>query len=377
MSIAAGVPVPADFGQARDAVDRHLGQVLAGRTLESAGWERPDPLTLYVPMRGFTTATSAFAYGFDPAADPAGADGAFAGAPAGDDYLLRLYFSHYPAWPPSARFVNPATRQFAAGDERWLPDDHRGERAACPRELPGASGQVICCSATLEFYLVNHQVADQHRWQPGSSFACDAERPFPVHAPARLHRTAGTVRPVPGDTPLEPAGPPAAWEARGRRLLLPAEPAGRGHARVRPGGPRAPGSRRAAVRHPGQRGRGRGRRPRAWWCREQEGHRARYHVPHAAIAAASAATIDRGWVTLASFTPIPSEDVEHSWYDDRHAVSVRAISLVLPFYGRDPGDWPGRIGVHEYQDGWWHLLTAGQAATRISFAATRRCRSST
>jgi hypothetical protein len=33
------------------------------------------------------------------------------------------------------------------------------------------SGQVICCSATLEFYLIKHQVADQHRWQPGSSFA--------------------------------------------------------------------------------------------------------------------------------------------------------------------------------------------------------------
>ena len=81
MSIAPGVPVPADFGQARDAVDRHLGQVLAGRTLESVGWERPDPLTLYVPMRGFTTATTAVAYGFDPAADPASADRSFAGAP--------------------------------------------------------------------------------------------------------------------------------------------------------------------------------------------------------------------------------------------------------------------------------------------------------
>ncbi len=171
MSTAPGVPVPADFGQARDAVDRHLGQVLAGRTLESAGWERPDPLTLYVPMRGFTTTTTAVAYGFDPAADPASADGTFAGAPAGDDYLLRLYFSHYPAWPPSARFVNPATRQFAAVDGRWLPAITGASELHVHANYGGTSGQVICCSATLEFYLVNHQVADQHRWQPGSSFA--------------------------------------------------------------------------------------------------------------------------------------------------------------------------------------------------------------
>jgi hypothetical protein len=100
---------------------------------------------------------------------------------------------------------------------------------------------------------------------------------------------------------------------------------------------------------------------------QQEGHRARYYVPHAAIAAASAATIDHGWVTLGQLHSHPSGNVEHSWYDDRHAVSVRAISVVLPFYGRDPGDWPGRIGVHEYQDGWWHLLTAEQAAARVPF----------
>lgn len=170
MSIAPGAPVPADFGQARDAVDRHLSQGLAGRTLESAGWERPDPLTLYVPVRGFTAATTAVAYGFDPTVDPAGA-GAFADAPAGDDYLLRLYFSHYPAWPPSGRFVNPSTRQFAAGDERWLPAITGTNELHVHANYGGTSGQVICCSATLEFYLVNHQVAEQHRWQPGSSFA--------------------------------------------------------------------------------------------------------------------------------------------------------------------------------------------------------------
>ena len=171
MTIAAGVPVPADFGQARDAVDRHLGQVLGGRTLESVGWERSDSLTLYVPVRGFTAATQTVAYGFDPSEDPVGADNAFAAVPAGDDYLLRLYFSYYPAWPPSARFVNPATRQFAAGDERWLPMVTGTNELYVHANYGGTGGQVICCSATLEFYQVNHSVAEQHRWQPGSSFA--------------------------------------------------------------------------------------------------------------------------------------------------------------------------------------------------------------
>jgi len=170
VTIPGDVPVPADPGQARAAVERHLAQTLAGRSLESAGWHRPEPLTLYVPMRGFTTATEASSYGFDPSADPTEDSGRFNGAPTGDDYLLRLYFSHYPAWPPSALFVNPATRLFAAGDERWLPTINGANEVAVHSAYPGI-GQLICCSATLEFYQVRHQVADQHRWQPGSSFA--------------------------------------------------------------------------------------------------------------------------------------------------------------------------------------------------------------
>lgn len=174
------------------------------------------------------------------------------------------------------------------------------------------------------------------------------------------------MRPAPGDAPLEPAGPPSAWEHCGRRLLLPADLPG---AVTRAFAPAARARLEAGALLYGTRGGrdGEGDAVHGLVVPQQEGHRARYHVPHDAIAAASAATIGRGWVTLAQLHSHPSADVEHSWYDDRYAVSVRAISLVLPFYGRDPGDWPGRIGVHEYQDGWWHLLTAGQAAARISF----------
>jgi hypothetical protein len=172
VSAVGGMPVPAEFEQARDALDRHLGSVPAGRSLESVGWQRPDPLTLYVPLRGYTIPTSAFAYGFDPAEPAAYGERPFADAPEGDEYLLRLYFSHYPDWPPSARFVNPDTKQFEPGDARWLPMISGTNELQVHASYGGpGGGQLICCSATLEFYLVNHSVEDRHRWRPGSNFA--------------------------------------------------------------------------------------------------------------------------------------------------------------------------------------------------------------
>jgi Prokaryotic homologs of the JAB domain len=103
----------------------------------------------------------------------------------------------------------------------------------------------------------------------------------------------------------------------------------------------------------------------------QIGHRTHYRIPPESIAAASAATRAHGWVTLGQVHSHPGDDVEHSWYDDRHAISTRAVSFVLPNYGRDASDWLARIGVHDYQDGWWHQLTAEQAATRVSFTSTQ------
>ena len=153
MSSAGGVPVPAEFEQARGTLDRHLGSVLAGRSLEAVGWQRPDPLTLYVPLRGYISGTPAFAYGFDPSEPAADGERAFTGAPEGDDYLLRLYFSHYPDWPPSAKFVNPDTKQFGPGDTRWLPMISGANELHVHASYGGpGGGQLICCSATLEFY---------------------------------------------------------------------------------------------------------------------------------------------------------------------------------------------------------------------------------
>jgi hypothetical protein len=100
----------------------------------------------------------------------------------------------------------------------------------------------------------------------------------------------------------------------------------------------------------------------------QVGHRTHYRIPPESIGDASAVTRTHGWVTLGQVHSHPGEDVEHSWYDDRHAISTRAVSFVLPNYGRDADDWLACLGVHDYQDGWWHQLTAKQATARVSFA---------
>lgn len=96
-------------------------------------------------------------------------------------------------------------------------------------------------------------------------------------------------------------------------------------------------------------------------------HRTHYRIPAESIAAASAATRAHGWVTLAQVHTHPGAHVEHSWYDDRHAISTRAVSFVLPHYGRDTYGWFARVGVHDYQNDWWHQLTTEQVAARVSF----------
>jgi hypothetical protein len=101
---------------------------------------------------------------------------------------------------------------------------------------------------------------------------------------------------------------------------------------------------------------------------DQVGRRASYRIPAGSIAAASAATRASGWVTLGQVHSHPGDNVEHSWYDDRHAVSSRAVSFVLPRYGDEACDWLTCAGIHAYQDDWWHLLTPAQAAARVSFA---------
>lgn len=168
MSPPTLIPQLADPAEAATAVDVHLASMLRGGAPELVGWDRPDPLSLYVPLRGFTAGTDACSYGFDPAAAHIAP---YPQLPPGDDYLLRLYFSHYPQSPASAQFVNPATRRFdPATDLSWLPNI-QGATEVFVHPSYNMGGQLICCSATLEFYLVNHDVEPKHQWTPGSSFA--------------------------------------------------------------------------------------------------------------------------------------------------------------------------------------------------------------
>lgn len=138
-------PVANTPADAIAALDSHLPLVTRGRSLAELGWERPDPLTLFVPMHGHAV------------------DGSV------DEYLLKLGFGHYPDWPPSAQFVNPSTRTYAKGqDERWLPRIVDPSNEIKTHADYNREQQLICCSTTLEFYAVGHSFKPEHGWDPAT-----------------------------------------------------------------------------------------------------------------------------------------------------------------------------------------------------------------
>lgn len=131
----------ADPHRGRASFAEDLPRVLAGRTLDELGWIIPNPLTLLVPV--------------------------VAGAEAADDYLLRLGFQYYPEWPPSTLFVNPRTLEFDRDrDLYWLPKVEGDNGFAVHRHYSAEkySGQLICSSVSLQFYLVLHDVKTEHVW---------------------------------------------------------------------------------------------------------------------------------------------------------------------------------------------------------------------
>lgn len=97
---------------------------------------------------------------------------------------------------------------------------------------------------------------------------------------------------------------------------------------------------------------------------EQRSTRFNYHVDEAALSR-MAATIPDELRPLAQIHSHPGRLVEHSPYDDEMVASRRALSLVFPHYGREPSAWPVGIGVHEWQDGYWHILPESIAALRV------------
>lgn len=94
-----------------------------------------------------------------------------------------------------------------------------------------------------------------------------------------------------------------------------------------------------------------------------------YHVPSQSISAMSAATRTFGWVCLAQVHSHPGSFVEHSAYDDENTSSQRILSVVIPNYGKWRFRWPKAVGVHEWQNGYWHMLPDKDAAFRIRVEA--------
>lgn len=149
MATAAVAPT-VDVLAGAAALDEDIPRVLqieGATSLEELGWRRPNRLALLVPMRGTLAGTT-------------------------DTYLLRLGFQAYRRGPPSAQFVNPGTLSYT-----YPQDQHHVPRLTSPEchthiAYPkGASTiQLICCSATLEFYEVQHSVEPHHLWRETHTF---------------------------------------------------------------------------------------------------------------------------------------------------------------------------------------------------------------
>jgi hypothetical protein len=89
-----------------------------------------------------------------------------------------------------------------------------------------------------------------------------------------------------------------------------------------------------------------------------------YHIPPDALAEV-VHRLPEHWKPLAQVHSHPGIGVEHSRYDDRMASSRRALSLVFPFHGHLRAAFPTGVGVHEWQDDYWHLLDLKQAKRRV------------
>lgn len=71
------------------------------------------------------------------------------------------------------------------------------------------------------------------------------------------------------------------------------------------------------------------------------------------------------WRPLAQIHSHPGARVEHSTYDDLMISSRRILSIVFPFYGKGTTPFPLGVGVHEWQNNYWHLLDRTSAERRV------------
>ncbi len=120
---------------------------LEAESVEQLGWRQADKRTLLVPVHGLLDGRR-------------------------DDYLLRLRFMTGSDWPPSAQFVNPATLDYRIpADYQHLPVLRAGDvRVHKKYNGPDGPVQLICCSATLEYYDVLHGGEERHLWTANDNF---------------------------------------------------------------------------------------------------------------------------------------------------------------------------------------------------------------
>lgn len=93
-----------------------------------------------------------------------------------------------------------------------------------------------------------------------------------------------------------------------------------------------------------------------------------YVVPGAAMVKISELARSQGWTVVGAIHSHPGLGVEHSSYDDEMTPSRKAVSLVVPRYGHWADLWPRGLGVHEYFEKYWHLLSNEHAQLRVALA---------
>jgi hypothetical protein len=146
-NVRPAVDVQAGLAAFEEDLPRVL-RALDAVTLDSLGWSRPNKMSLLVPMTGLLGGSV-------------------------DQFVLRLGFAAYRTWPPSAQFVNPETGAFVyPQDQHHIPkltsqECHTHAAYARPG---GGTVQLICCSATMEFYDVLHSVESKHVWRGTETF---------------------------------------------------------------------------------------------------------------------------------------------------------------------------------------------------------------
>lgn len=93
-----------------------------------------------------------------------------------------------------------------------------------------------------------------------------------------------------------------------------------------------------------------------------------YSVPGEAMLKVAELARAYSWTLVGAIHSHPGLSVEHSSYDDEMTPSRRAVSLVVPRYGHWSGPWPRGLGIHEYSEKYWHLLSDEHARQRVALS---------